>query len=595
MNNINEESLYSLLMRTAMEELGVSEEAASRFAHIATEKVTGFFFQFDHVPESLVLMDVKFENGRFIAEWESVSTHADCPNCGETSNKQRTSHLRCEMIQDIGINGFPLWHKIWRKKYNCKNDNCEQKSFLEGFPGFVEARYSRMTARFADRVIIVSQDTSNRAAARILKDEGAEIEKDAINQLVLVRGGKQLNQNLCENAGDVVNVGIDDINFRKGDSGTSCLVVVDLDTGKLLCIARGTTGQVAENVLSMFPNLKIVGRDRATAMASAANNLDVISVADRFHIVENMHVVIKQTLLSNMPSTLHIPVGNSWTHITYDNDSDEIMGVTIPSSLTEEDIRIRISMAQLSPKEAITYRNTLRILELTTSGKHAEEIARLMDLPIEKVRSLRNGMREEISKVERRIDEFCENPEESFKKQKSVGANARHSSKSKVAPFHDTVVSMHEEGYSHWAIHEAISKLGFKGSHSTVDNYIIKLGREASIEKETIENHDSANKHPDFTPERPERIAVSILSAKTVYQRVLVKIGKARPKNTDKEQGSDNNCGELKPDEAANGTGKTDKSTQNTEMPKKPGSVKKNQVSSQPITELESLRNCYTI
>jgi DNA-binding CsgD family transcriptional regulator len=593
MNYMNEESLYTLLMQTAMEELGVTEEAASRFAQIATEKVTGFFFRFDHVPECLVLKDVKFENGRFIAEWESLSTHADCPKCGKTSNKQYSSHLRSEMVQDVGINGFPLWHRIWRKKYNCLNDDCEQTNFLEGFPGFIEARYSRMTARFADHVIVVSQETSNRAAARILKDEGAEIEKDAINQLVLVRGGKQIEQNLCENAGDVVNVGIDDINFRKGDGSTSCLVVVDLSTGQLLCIARGTTGQVAKNILSMFPNLKIVGRDRATAMASAVNNTDAISVADRFHIVDNMHTVIKQTLLSNMPSSLHIPIGNSWTHIAFDSDSNEIMAADIPSSLTEEDIRIRIRMAQLSPKEAITYRNTLRILELTTAGKHAEEIAVIIGLPIDKVRSLRNGIREEISKVERRIDEYCKNPEEFLKKQKSVGAKARHSSKSKVAPFHDTVVSMHEQGNSHWAIHEAICKQGFKGSHSTVDNYIIKLSRETSIENEMKEKHHNINSQFASKPVRPERIAVCILSVNTVYQRVLAKIEQTRPKNTEKEPDLDNKNGELKPDKGALVAETTGKGTRNIGMPEKVDLVKKNRTSSQKhITELGSLLKC---
>ena len=130
MNYINEESLNSLLMRTAMEELGVSMEAASRFARIATVKVTGFLLRFEHVPEQLILTDVKFENGRFIVEWESISTEADCPKCGKTSKKQRSSHLRSEMIQDVAINGIPLWHKIWRKKYNCLNNDCDQKNLV---------------------------------------------------------------------------------------------------------------------------------------------------------------------------------------------------------------------------------------------------------------------------------------------------------------------------------------------------------------------------------------------------------------------------------------------------------------------------------
>jgi hypothetical protein len=287
----------------------------------------------------------------------------------------------------------------------------------------------------------------------------------------------------------------------------------------------------------MFPNLEVVSRDRDCAMASAAEKLGMTSVADRFHITANMHNAIERTLHASLPSSMCIPIGNSWTYITCDEEGDEIAVCTVPASLSASDIRLRVRMAHLSAKEEKTYRDTLKVLELTTLGKQNHEIANIMDIPIEKVRTLRNGMRETISEVENRIDAFCDNPATNGnKKQKSVSVSAGHSSRTIVAPYHDTVVAMRANCCSHCTIHEEISKMGFTGSHSTVDNYSIKLSREASIEREMRENFNQSWDLKDLTPVRPERIAVSVLSVKKVYERILSKIRSLRPQGTDDEQ-----------------------------------------------------------
>jgi hypothetical protein len=538
--NNNVGSLYELIWSTTIEVLGLSDEVASNFAHILAGKVTGFFLRFENVPDHLVLKNVIYDGKRFIAEWESVATHSNCPLCGKPSQQEYSRNLPGEMIQDVGISGKGLWHRIYRKKYICTNDHCVQKVFTEGFPGFVEKKQARMTVQLADLVLQVGVNTSSRAAAQILQSQGAEINRNTVIRVILRRGAKQIEENFYDNAGEVVNVGIDDINLRKGDSSTSCMVIVNLDTGKVLSIVRGTTGETAERVLSMFPNLNIVSRDRGTAMASAANALGKTSVADRYHITANMHDAIKGTLYETLPKSMYIPVGDSWVGLTGDSENGEIVVAEIPASLTEEDIKLRVRLAHLSPKAELTYRNTLRVLELTLQGKFAEEISGIMGIPAEDIRKLRSGMRETISNVEKKIDEFLADPHDSVKRQNSVSKSAQHSSKSKVEPYRDIVVAMRKEGKSHWTIHEEISRLGFEGSHSTVDNYIIKLEREASIDAEIMEERSNTHDWFGAIPERPERISVRIYSASTVYNRVLAEISEHREANTNEEPGPRN-------------------------------------------------------
>ena len=527
------ESLYEIIRSTAIEILGISDESASNFASITTSKIAGFFLRFDNVPESLILRNIIYdkEGNRFVAEWESISTQSVCPTCGKTSEQRHSRRLYSEKVQDVGINGIGLWHMISRKKYICTNDHCIQVNFLEGFPGFIEARRSRMTVDFVEYVLNTAINTSSVAAANILRGHGAEISRDTVTRVILRRGAKQIEKNFYDEASEVFNVGIDDINLRKGNNSTSCMVIVNLDTGKLLGIARGTTGDTAQQVLSMFPNLKIISRDRGTAMASAAHALGKTSVADRFHLTANMHDAIERTLYETLPKSMYIPIGDSWVCVCNDNENGEIIVAKIPASLTEEDIKQRVRMAHLSAKAERTYRNTFKVLELTLQGKTAEDISNITGIPTDKVRKLRSGMRETISDVEKKIDDYIADPRGSVKKQKSVSTSAQHSSRSIVEPYRDTVIAMMEDGQSHRAIHASICLLGFKGSHSTVDNYMIKLKREDSIDTE------AAN---ILLPERPERISVCIYSARTIYKRVLAKIREHRDTNADNTQDQDN-------------------------------------------------------
>ena len=244
------ESLSEIIRDTAIEVLGLPFEVASTFANIATTKVTGFFLRFENIPEFLILKNVTYDGEQFIAEWESVSEKANCPMCSKTSVHAHSIRLYAEMVQDVSIHGTGLWHKIWRKKYVCSNDHCLHKVFLEGFPGFINMRRSRMTVEFAEHVLRTAATTSNEAAAMQLKAQGAKISGDTVIRLVLKHGAKEIETNLYDKASTVVKAGIDDINLRKGDSGTACMVIINLETRKLLAIARGTTAETARQTLS---------------------------------------------------------------------------------------------------------------------------------------------------------------------------------------------------------------------------------------------------------------------------------------------------------------------------------------------------------
>jgi hypothetical protein len=98
--------------------------------------------------------------------------------------------------------------------------------------------------------------------------------------------------------------------------------------------------------LGKFPSVEIVSRDRGSAYASAAKKNDKVQVADGFHLVQNIHKVIKDALYQEIPHDLFVREGKGWigmvdsaneepTDPSMPDDGDGLV-VMSPATLTEE-------------------------------------------------------------------------------------------------------------------------------------------------------------------------------------------------------------------------------------------------------------------
>jgi hypothetical protein len=507
----------------------MSQETLANRTDELMECATNYFFDFN-MPSSLRFGGCTRVEGEDILmfDWFSVATESICPKCHHISHKPDSNYLRAEMIQDCpGYNGCQIWHQIWRKQFKCTNDPCRKVQFLETFGGLVCRRWGRMTVRLVQMLVGLAKGRSLEVAGKNVRALGIAVSNKTLSRIKKRVASAIIIDNLVTHAGDVVNLGMDDINLRKGDSSSSCTVFVNLDTHKILAIAEGTTGLAAYNVLKMFPNVKIVSRDRGTAMASAADKIGAIQVADGFHVTQNLNVALKKVLKGTLPIGINVPIGNAWVK------NSNIGEQEFPSSLPEDDIANRVRFAQLTPRQEIKYRNAMAIFERTNSGQHAAEIAAILNLPVDEVRKIRDKMANIIKEVEDKMDEFLKNPLARVKKYESVGNSPQPSSRSVVAPYGDTVISMHKEGITFRKIHEAICKEGFTGCASTVDNYIIKYTRENSLGKGIFPAQVRCGRLLKLEMKRPERIDVQFLSTDWIYSRILDLIKKSRSKKVD--------------------------------------------------------------
>lgn len=91
-------------------------------------------------------------------------------------------------------------------------------------------------------------------------------------------------------------IGIDDWALRKGQRyGT---LVVDLERGRVIDLLPDREATTVENWLREHPGIEVITRDRAAvyAQATSAGAPEVLQVADRWHLLNNLRKALERLL-----------------------------------------------------------------------------------------------------------------------------------------------------------------------------------------------------------------------------------------------------------------------------------------------------------
>lgn len=259
--------------------------------------MVGNFIYDMSVPSSWHLGDIeRIDHHELVFHWISKTEQAVCTECGNNCHKKTKTYLT-RHIQDLPISGMTVYHAIKGNRYCCANPACASITFIEQFDEITD-KDARLSNRLKDFVVREAIESSCNGTSKVLKSIGIKVSRDTINREVKKKGALVVAENLKRD--DVKVLSVDDINLRKGNSSTACSVFIDAQTHRVLVIVQGATGAIAEKVIQQYPSAVMVSRDRGTAYASAATKCDKVQVADRFHLVQNMHQAIKETLFQEI-------------------------------------------------------------------------------------------------------------------------------------------------------------------------------------------------------------------------------------------------------------------------------------------------------
>jgi hypothetical protein len=526
-----------------LEEGGFHSDEAEKILLLGMKAIR--FFQFDDLmPQCLELENIERDECEIHYYWSSNSDQAECPECHTISRRERKD-WKSKPIQDIACDGLAVYHDIHTKRYYCDNPECNTKIFVERLYEFT-AEKARKTVRFIERCKELALSCGNLGAERELRAEGSVVCDDTISKYLKAEAAKVVESNLTRD--DVRVLSIDDFNTRKGDSASGCTVFIDQETHKVLIIIKGTGKEAVQSVIEKFPSSEFLSRDRACSLSAAGDACGKTQVADRFHLIQNIHKVIDEALAAELPANIFLREGDGWVSITQGTN-----GEGVRFAVSEEDMEKRIHLAGLTAAKAEKYRNTLKMLEMSDKGLRTADIAKALGIPYNAVKALRRSaastIQEVQDKISRRIEKYPDNSKGQGRppadgNRKTLGANPRPARESIVEPHRDIVVEMWNAGKSHHQIHPVIVEAGFPGSKAAVYQYIWKLEyedpcvltRKIKQKKPGTPWADSFDKQEAQT--LPE-LSLKNVPRKSVYKSILKEGKSAREKVGQPEDGAE--------------------------------------------------------
>jgi transposase len=213
------------------------------------------------------------------------STHksADCANCGVRSTHYHSSYTR--LMRDTPIGLQSVWLEMRVRRFRCRHEQCEQKTFAEQYPDLA-GRRRRHTHRLMTNLAQIGLATGGEAGVRLARKLAMHTSPATMIRLV-----RQL-----DTPGTITPriVGIDDWAFRKGRTyGT---IIVDHELGKTIDLLPSSAGDVVKEWLEKHPSIEVVTRDRSGEYRDAVTQAlpQATQIADRWHLLKNMGEAIER-------------------------------------------------------------------------------------------------------------------------------------------------------------------------------------------------------------------------------------------------------------------------------------------------------------
>lgn len=199
-------------------------------------------------------------------------------------------------------------------------------SVAEDYAGFLSP-YSRLTDRCEYFICTLALETSCEGCARACQKMGIQICGDTIIRLLTKQFEAQ------EVSPDCDIIGVDDFAFKK--RRTYGTIIVDGNTHTPLAILDGRDGKSLKEWLKHNRQVKTVTRDRANSYAKVLSEElpDVMQIADRFHLHQNLLDAVKKALNEAIPASIKIPHTNEIKDTPIDKTGETLKKTLNPSQL----------------------------------------------------------------------------------------------------------------------------------------------------------------------------------------------------------------------------------------------------------------------
>ena len=245
----------------------------------------------DLIPKGLRTEQLSIERGGVTISVASVEPSGRCPVCDRLSRRVHSRYTRT--ITDLPWHGAPVLLRARVRRFFCDEISCERRIFCERLPEI--AARARKSGRLEEALLAIVLELGGRAGARLAAELGLLAGRDA-----LLFRAKNYASPLV--AGKVRVLGVDDFAFRRGHAyGT---VLVDLERHKVVDLLPERSQESLVAWLQKHPEIRVATRDRSNIYREGLSKgaPEALQVADRWHLMHNLALVLEEFLLQKRPA-----------------------------------------------------------------------------------------------------------------------------------------------------------------------------------------------------------------------------------------------------------------------------------------------------
>lgn len=226
-----------------------------------------------------------------LVEARANTPEAACPDCHTASahvHSRYTRHLR-----DLPVAEHHVRLRLQVRRFRCATPTCPRQTFAERLPALAPCHAQR-TGRLTAAVRVLGSEAGGEAGARMAPRLRIPLSGDTVLRI--------LHSTPAPTQSTPRVLGIDDFALRKGRVyGT---ILVDLERRRPVELLPERSAETVATWLRAHPGVEIIARDRAQDYARGATEgaPEATQVADRFHLLCNLHEVLTRYLQRITPT-----------------------------------------------------------------------------------------------------------------------------------------------------------------------------------------------------------------------------------------------------------------------------------------------------